>query len=149
MSLFDILACPTCRVSVERHPDAVICTSCGQHYPVVDGLPVMFPDGSIPEVLHEAELDVRTESNPWVHRTVLQSLADDQIVLEIGSGSMALDDPCIVRLDVALSPHVDVVGDVHALPFLPGSLHFVFSLAVFEHLRNPFEAAASIQGQTR
>ena len=104
----------------------------------------MFPDGSIPEVQHESELLIRQSYDPWVHRVILQSLLDDQVILDIGSGNMALDDPCIIRMDVMLSPYVDIVADAHFLPFLPESIDYIFSLAVFEHLRNPFVAARSI-----
>ena len=144
MSLFDILACPTCRVQIQRENDELVCEACGRRYPIVDGVPVVFPDCSVPEIEHEDELLFRDDYNPWVHRVILQSLLDDQIVVEIGSGNMALDDPAIIRMDVKLTPHVDVVGDIHAMPFLPGSLDYVFSLAVFEHLRNPFMAAQSL-----
>jgi SAM-dependent methyltransferase len=75
---------------------------------------------------------------------VLQSLADNQVVVDVGSGNMNLDDPCIIRMDVKLTPYVDVVGDAHHLPFKPASVDFVFALAVFEHLRQPFRAAEEI-----
>lgn len=144
MDLFSILACPNCKVAVERGDNQLICTSCTQTFPIIDGVPVMFPDGSVPDIQHEAELHTRDSYDPWVHRTILQSLSDDQIVLEIGSGNMTLDDPCIIRSDVTLTPFVDIVADAHALPFLPGTIDYVFSLAVFEHLRNPFLASQSI-----
>jgi len=144
MSLLEILACPVCKVRVAPSGESLTCASCGTLYPVVGGVPVMLPDGSSPETVHEVELQVRTTYDPWVHRAILQSLLDDQIVLEVGAGNMALDDPNIIRMDVMLSPYVDLVADVHHLPFLPESLDFVFSLAVFEHLRNPFQAADSI-----
>jgi uncharacterized protein YbaR (Trm112 family) len=144
MSLYDILACPNCHVRVERQAEAVHCPACGQNYPIVRGVPVMFPDGSVPHIHHEAELLVRHEYLPWVNRIILQSLLDSQVVLDIGSGSMALDDPCVIRMDVTWSPYVDLVADAHALPFLPGSLDYIFSLAVVEHLRNPFLAAQSM-----
>ena len=144
MSLYDILACPNCLVRVERRGDALRCTACGRQYPIVRGVPVMFPDGSVPEIHHEQELVVRDAYLPWVNRVIMQSLLDDQVVLEIGSGNMALDDPCIIRMDVTWSPYVDLVADAHTLPFLPGSLDYIFSLAVVEHLRNPFQAAQSM-----
>lgn len=144
MSIYDILACPNCHVHVVRHPDRLHCPECALDFPIVNGVPVMFPDGSLPEIVHESELVVRETYDPWVHRIILQSLLDDQIVVEIGSGNMALDDPCIIRMDIKLSPYVDLVADAHFMPFLPESVSYVFSLAVFEHLRNPFQAAQSI-----
>ncbi|MEZ4658666.1 MAG: methyltransferase domain-containing protein [Caldilineaceae bacterium] len=144
MNLYDILACPNCKVAVIRSEIHLFCPQCAQTYPIVNGIPIMLPDGNLPEIQHEAELIVRESYVPWIHRTVLQSLLDNQIVLELGAGSMALDDPCIIRTDITLTPYVDVVADAHALPFLPGTFDFVFSLAVFEHLRTPFLAAQQI-----
>ena len=105
---------------------------------------MIFPDGSVPDIQHEANLLVRSGYDPWIHRVILQSLLDNQVVVNIGSGNMALDDPCIIRMDVTLNPYVDLVADAHALPFLPESVDYIFSLAVFEHLRNPFLAAQSM-----
>jgi SAM-dependent methyltransferase len=121
-----------------------VCDSCRQKYPIINGVPIVFPDGRIPDVQHEAELPTNSTYNPWVHRVILQSLLDDQIVVNLGSGNMALDDPCIIRMDVILSPYVDIVADAHALPFLPESIDYIFSLAVYEHLYNPFLAARSM-----
>lgn len=144
MSLYDILACPNCKVPVQREAEFLCCTACAQHYPIINGVPVLMPDGSVPEVVHEAELITRDAYLPWMHRNILVSLLDNQIVVEIGSGTVTVDDPCIIRTDAVLTPYVDVVADAHALPFLPASVDYIFSLAVFEHLRNPFQASQSI-----
>jgi len=109
----------------------------------------MFPDGSVPTIVHEQELITCGTYFPWIHRVVLQSLLDNQIVLELGSGNMAIDDPCLIRMDVHLTPHVDVVADAHFLPFKSGVFDFIFSLAVFEHLRQPFAAAGEIRRTLR
>lgn len=144
MSFFEILACPTCKVKLSRAEGYLQCGKCTTSYPIIDGVPVIFPGGKVPTFHHEAELHVRKSYDPWVHRIILQSLLDDQIVLDIGAGNMELDDPNIIRMDVMLSPYVDLVADVHHLPFLPESIDYIFSLAVFEHLRNPFQAAQEI-----
>ena len=144
-NLYDLLACPVCKGDVQRDGDRLRCPACPRSYPIVNGVPVMFPDGSVPEIRHEQEVSTVGSYFPWVHRVVLQSLLDHQIVLELGSGNMAIDDPCVIRMDVHLTPHVDVVADAHHLPFKSGVFDFIFSLAVFEHLRQPFDAADEIR----
>jgi SAM-dependent methyltransferase/uncharacterized protein YbaR (Trm112 family) len=144
MNLFDILACPVCKGELQRAADRLDCTGCARRYPVVGDVPILLPDPSRPPAPNETDLGVRSGYDPWLHRMVLQSLGDDQVVVEVGCGNMTLDDPCIVRMDVSLTPYVDLVADVHALPFRPSTLDFVFGLAVLEHLRNPFVAAHEI-----
>lgn len=143
--LDDLLACPVCKGDVVRNGDRLLCGACPKAYPIVNGVPVMFPDGGVPTITHESELITADTYFPWVHRVVLQSLLDDQIVLEVGSGNMAIDDPCVIRMDVHLTAHVDIVADAHFLPFKNDVFDFIFSLAVFEHLRQPFAAAAEIR----
>ena len=141
MDLYSILACPNCKVSVRRVGDHLSCPQCGRNYPIVDGVPVLLPDGSVPSTLYQHDLKVRPVYDPWVHRVVMQSLPASAITLDMGAGNLTLNLPNVIRMDVTLTPYVDVVGDAHALPFLPGTLDFVFSLAVIEHLRQPFDAA--------
>ncbi|MFL5732806.1 MAG: methyltransferase domain-containing protein [Chloroflexia bacterium] len=105
------------------------------------GVPVFLPGGAQSSEGYESELTVRGPYDPWVHRVVMQSLPVSAIILDIGAGNVGLNLPNVIRMDVTLTPYVDVVADAHALPFLPGSLDFVFSLAVVEHLRQPFVAA--------
>ena len=143
-SLIDILACPVCGSVIVPRRNVIHCLGCPMSFPIVNGVPVMLPDCSNPAVKEQESLQRRETYDPWIHRIILQSLLDDHVAVDIGAGNMALDDPCIIRVDVALTPFVDLVADVHALPFRRGSIDFFFSLAVVEHLANPFEAAASM-----
>ena len=113
-------------------------------YPIVNNVPIMLPEGKYVEVEHELDLQTADDYAPWVHRMILQSLTDDMVALDAGSGYMRLDDPCIIRMDIKLTPYVDLVGDLHALPFRANSLDCIFVLAVFEHLRQPFTAGSEI-----
>ncbi len=144
MNIYDILACPVCKVHIFRQGEALYCTECSQTFPIINNVPVIFPDGSVPDYKHQNDLITQNAYFPWIHSVILKSLLDNQIALNIGSGNMALDDPCIIRMDIVLSPYVDIVADVHALPFLPESLDYIFSLAVIEHLRNPFIASQAM-----
>jgi uncharacterized protein YbaR (Trm112 family) len=42
--LLEILVCPACHGAVEERGDALVCTACGLHYPVRDGIPYMLED---------------------------------------------------------------------------------------------------------
>ncbi|HEX9614269.1 MAG TPA: Trm112 family protein [Bacteroidota bacterium] len=44
--LLRILCCPKCRADVRYDPssETLTCVSCGQQYPVKDGIPIMLPD---------------------------------------------------------------------------------------------------------
>ncbi len=145
MSLFDLLACPVCHGSLERQPDALRCTPCATEYPVASGVPI-FVDQQASGLAapHEAELRCLPGYATWKERQIIKALLDDQVVIDVGAGNQALDDPCIIRMDVGHHPFVDVVGDVHRLPFRDGSVDFVLAGAVFEHLHQPFDAAGEI-----
>jgi uncharacterized protein YbaR (Trm112 family)/SAM-dependent methyltransferase len=141
MDLYDIIACPVCKEGFRREEDKLTCQACGRVYPIVNGVPVLLPDGSIPNTEYQHELLVRDDYSYWIPLLVMQSLPASAIILNVGAGNQALDLSNVIRMDVTLTPYVDVVGDAHALPFKPGTFDLIFSLAVIEHLRNPFLAA--------
>jgi uncharacterized protein YbaR (Trm112 family) len=141
MSLFDVLACPVCRGAVDRNDAQVVCRVCGKTYPVHDGIPIMLAEPERAFVEHEGELPARGGYSRWKEVVILKSLTDAQIALDFGAGRQDLDDPRIIRLDLVFDRRLDVVGDVHALPFRSGALDFVFGGAVMEHLVHPREAA--------
>jgi uncharacterized protein YbaR (Trm112 family)/SAM-dependent methyltransferase len=140
MSLFDLLACPVCKAPVVRVEEQLTCRRCSRVFPIVNGVPIMLTQPDAALVPQEDDLRVRQGYSAGKDRVVLQSLTPDRIVLDFGSGRQALDDPCIVRMDLTLSPYVDVVGDVQALPFLPDSIDYALGDAVMEHVPRPWQA---------
>lgn len=144
VGLYDLLACPVCRRALRPRAATLVCAGCGQAYPVVDGIPVLLPP-RIDALGPDPNLPQHAGYHDWIHRTVLESLPADAIALEVGAGQMGGSRPNVIRMDVTLTPHVDVVGDAHAIPLLDEHLDFVFSLAVVEHLRQPFLAAQEMQ----
>lgn len=137
----DILACPKCKGALQPSDSSLECRACGAAYPVINGVPVFLP-GVVPQF--ERELPVRPGYSQWKERLLVKTLRQDQVALDFGCGYQELDDPNIVRMDASLHPYVDVVGDVHELPFRDASIHFAFGGAVFEHLREPRRAAAEL-----
>lgn len=111
VSLLDILACPRCHGAVAgAGQEALQCRACGHRYPLQAGVPVMLLDPARAQVQHQADLGVRPEYSRWKERIVIKSLLDGQVVLDFGAGRQAVDDPCIVRMDLMLNPYVDVSG---------------------------------------
>lgn len=44
--LLEILRCIECRSPVEEAEDDLVCTGCGLHFPVEEGIPVMLPESA-------------------------------------------------------------------------------------------------------
>jgi len=142
MSLWELLACPVCGgdVALDAAGQRVACAGCGRIYPVRDGVPIMLEDPARALTAHQGELPARPGYSRWKERIILKSLTGAQAALDFGAGRQALDDPRIIRMDLIFDPRLDVVGDVHALPFKPDALDFVFGGAVMEHLVRPGRA---------
>ncbi|HEY3626044.1 MAG TPA: Trm112 family protein [Terracidiphilus sp.] len=43
-SVLDQLACPACLAGLQVDASGLLCTACGRHYPIVDGIPVLIAD---------------------------------------------------------------------------------------------------------
>ena len=43
--VLELLACPACRGNLRVEKDRLVCVACGRGYPVVDGIPVLVPEG--------------------------------------------------------------------------------------------------------
>ena len=65
----------------------------------------------------------------------------DTMVLNVGGGPHRYR-PGDIALNLDAFRNVDVVGDAHAIPFLDDSFDSVFSVAVLEHVRQPWTVAA-------
>jgi uncharacterized protein YbaR (Trm112 family) len=142
MTLSDILVCPGCKGEFLPRDDsaALTCASCGVAYPIREGVPILLADPTQALATHQGELNVIQSYADWKERLVMRSLTDAQIVLDFGAGRQELDDPCVIRMDLIWHPCVDVVADVHALPFRSGAIDFAFGGAVMEHVARPWEA---------
>jgi SAM-dependent methyltransferase len=83
-----------------------------------------------------------------VERYVAQAPPDGWI-LECGGGDRRRAMPNVVNFEYMKYELADLYGDAHHMPFADGTFSLVYTQAVFEHLRDPFEVARELIRVTR
>jgi SAM-dependent methyltransferase len=71
-------------------------------------------------------------------------LGDGCWSLDVGAGGRRIT-PDVVTVDAVAAPGVDVVGDIHGLPFADGSFDAVFCTGTLEHITDPFRAIQELR----
>jgi SAM-dependent methyltransferase len=77
-------------------------------------------------------------------RDFLHSLAADAMVLDAGAGLRRLPAPNVVNMDIYDYPSTDVLGIGQDLPFRDDSFDAALSIAVLEHVNDPFLCAKEL-----
>jgi SAM-dependent methyltransferase len=139
----DTLDRGSCLGELSRRGDTLACDRCGATYP---------------RRRHHFDFlssELRTVGNvvstsaisDWGYDPIATSVIDaypDGLVLDAGSGLKARTRPNVINLEIADYPTTDVLAIGEHLPFASESLDAVLSLAVLEHVRDPFRCAAEI-----
>lgn len=77
----------------------------------------------------------------------VQSLIEQMeqgVVLDCGAGSRSTYYPNVVNYDIVDYVSTDIVGVAESLPFKDASIDGIISIAVLEHVRDPFRCAAEM-----
>lgn len=69
-------------------------------------------------------------------KAYLSRVPSNDVILNLGSGPTSLSDR-ILNVDIHQFSNVDIIADVHNLPFKSNSVGGVISIAVLEHVENP------------
>lgn len=159
-----LLWCPHCHGDLAFDAAKAVCGGCAAQYPIRDGR-IFFcqPLGATDELdgvklklrrllerHYRTIADVVAPDFPVLRKRELHRTFDPkrEIVLDVGCGSQRLDEN-IIGLDIVDYESADVICDVHAMPFRPGSVDGAVSWGVLEHLRDPFTVIANLRACTR
>ena len=74
----------------------------------------------------------------------VHEFSHDQVLLDIGCGLRQSHLPNVINCEIYDYPSTDIVCDGASLPFADGSVDGILSLAVLEHVNNPFVYSAEI-----
>lgn len=140
-AILPLLRCPRTGAKLERSGDKLFAG--GNAYPIVNGKPVLVRTIELHHVTPPAEnitsrnharFDLSPEAKAIIGRK-----------LHLGCGDVPSDDPDVISADVLPTGAADVVCEAEALPFADGSLSYVYSSAVFEHVYDPVQSAREVR----
>lgn len=169
-----ILACPKCLANkFEDRENKIICTHCSEEFDIVEDKPFLLQSSSeirkeFREILDNQKKPRKSflskipspSARVWTKKSIRlikriliehQPNHKDKYVLNMGAGSEKIYrklfkayDSDIIRVGLPHSGKIDVYGDAMNLPIASGSVDLVMSSSVFEHLKNPEQAASEI-----
>jgi hypothetical protein len=142
-----ILRCPAidhgsaCRGELTRDDDVLECRHCARRYPATS----LHFDFLTSELRTIGAADHTDNVSAHAYDDVaLELIRSSELVLDVGAGLRTdyLDN--VVNFEIASYPTSDVLGIGESLPFADGSVDGALSLAVLEHVRDPFTCAREI-----
>jgi hypothetical protein len=139
-----VLACPRgCHDALQFKPSMISCPTCHGSWPR--------PDGRFD--MRDEELRRAIDNGPVAavssngYDPLAWSIINKHpkgLILDNGAGLRDRFLPNVINLEICDLPTTDVLGVGERLPFRDNSFDAVFSLAVLEHVRNPFACAREI-----
>lgn len=137
-----LLRCPACRMPLVDDGDAIVCAH-GHRY-VVSAYGYDFLDDEVRQrVGAVATPNVSAHGYDPALRDVIASAKGP--VLDAGAGLRPEYREDVVNLDIVGYPTTDVVAAGEFLPFADGSFDVVATIAVLEHVRDPFAVARELE----
>ena len=103
---------------------------------LIDGAVEYTTNMVVPEF---SKIDARNRGGNFRSRffEICDTLGEDAIILDVGGGRRQLADPRYLNLEYSNFDEPDIFGDATALPFMTGTIDFIYTAAVLEHVRDP------------
>ena len=146
-----VLACPTCKKTLDDRGANLSCPKCLAQYPLMEGTPVMA--GSQPQYpIEESSLRSPPSSYQYPDRVLLElekTIRKGGLALDVGSGRRSFGADRLIQVEICKYPFTDVVNQSEELPFADEAFDLSFSIAVTEHVERPWRLATEIQRVTK
>ncbi len=132
-----------CGGRLRRDDQHRVCEECGARYAATDAH-FDFLDEKLRHLarVEHTENVSSFEYDPFARRII--DRCRDGLVLDAGSGLKVSGYENVVNLEIVDYPTTDVMGIGESLPFADGVFAAALSLAVLEHVRDPFRCAAEL-----
>jgi ubiquinone/menaquinone biosynthesis C-methylase UbiE len=143
--IMPLLQCPTCKNGDMTQGDkSLTCSNCGSIYPKSKRNVNFLTDD------FKVEFDIVDTENvsdlPYDGMIInLINRYHNGVILDCGSGKRDIYYENVVNFEIVDYESSDILGVGEALPFKDNSFDAVLSLAVLEHVKNPFQCAEEIK----
>ncbi len=139
-----VLACPRgCFDALRFEADAITCPTCHGTWPRPDGRYDM-RDEALRNAIDGGPVAAVSSNGYDPLAWSIINKHPNGLILDNGAGLRDRYLPNVINLEICDLPTTDVMGVGERLPFRDNSFDAVFSLAVLEHVRNPFACAREI-----
>lgn len=138
------LVCPVCRGDIEDVGKAFFCKECNLSFPYTDDS----YDFLAPELRERFSIVETDNVSSNCYGGILdQTIIDlkDGLILDCGAGNRKIHLPNVINYEIVAFPSTDVLGVGEKLPFKDNTFDAIFSLAVLEHVVNPFACARELE----
>lgn len=139
----NILRCPETGDELEEESDCLIARGGGRRYPVHHGV----PDFLAEDFKRAFSIDHTDNISSWDYDERIVEIIKanpGKLFLDCGAGLRNVCYPNVINYEIVNYSTTDVLGVAEKLPFADNSLDGVISVAVLEHVKDPFRSAAEI-----
>ena len=140
--LRELIRCPFCRTVLADDGDQLRCAS-GHAFAVQPDFFDMLDDETRARVGAVTTENISGHGyDPTLIELIMQSPGP---ILDVGAGNRPTYREDVINVEIVPYPTTDVIGASEYLPFADDTFDLVISVAVLEHVRDPFAAARELQ----
>ncbi|MGF0237185.1 methyltransferase domain-containing protein [Rhodococcus sp. IEGM1300] len=137
-----LLRCPRTGTALHIEGSELV-SAAGERYPIINGKPILVRNVMAMHITPPDESIISQNFDVYVPHSA--SAAVPGLKIHLGSGNVPCDHPDVLSVDILPTHNTDIVAEAEALPFADGSIAWVESDAVFEHLYDPFAAISEMR----